>query len=63
MTGDVLTTMCDSKHIEKGGDKDETREAQQLHDPDEVVHVGKCYALVCGRFSQIVRQCFPCCVS
>jgi hypothetical protein len=41
MTGDVLTTACDSERIKKGGDKDETREARQLRDPDEVLHVGK----------------------
>ena len=41
MTGDVLTTARDSERIKKGGDKDETREARQLHDLDEVLHVGK----------------------
>jgi hypothetical protein len=28
MTGDVLTTAHNSEHVEKGGDEDETREAQ-----------------------------------
>ena len=41
MTGDVLTTAHDSERVEKGGDEDETREARQLRDPDEVLHVGK----------------------
>jgi hypothetical protein len=41
MTGDVLTTARDSEHVEKGGDEEEIREAQQLCDPDEVLHVGK----------------------
>jgi hypothetical protein len=41
MTGDVLTTARDSERVEKGGDEDETREARQLRDPDEVLHVGK----------------------
>jgi hypothetical protein len=41
MTGDVLTTACDSERVEKGGDEDETREARRLRDPDEVLHVGK----------------------
>jgi hypothetical protein len=41
MTGDMLTTAHDSECIEKGGDEDETREARQLRDPDEVLHMGE----------------------
>jgi hypothetical protein len=41
MTGDVLTTARDSERVKKGGDKDETREAQQLCNPDEVLHMGE----------------------